>query len=495
MIKSNNKEKRKLIIKRNDKYKKTFIHKKKDFEDINNRNISSNQKANNNYSIKNDQLNCSLYKKKKFQNYSNIDTINAPIKNSINNVKIMQPLSQMYNNKNVSNKSGSVISKQLINRLGGIKKESRYANGAIGLVNIGSTCYLNSALQNLKNIYPLTLYLLENCRNFDKFGFTFKFCELIANLINQKDHQYFEPKEFFFKLSDMAPIFRFGEQNDSNFCIIYILNFLEKETRKLCNSYKNIKPFLPLTKEEYENFESFINKLYNKRNSYIIDLFYGFQEDISKCGDNKCKYYNYSFQGFSVLNLSIMKHNNEPILTLEEAIKYYQNINAHNEEQGLYCPVCLNKIILTKSIIVYFPKILIINFKRIGEKNFYNHNVEVPSNLNLYNYEYELIGFIKHIGGANTGHNIAICKNFFDNCWYVYDDSRVMRLDNSIYINNKSKNYIGRLENNDYIYSDAKPDTTNGFLFFYKKLDDTDNSVVDGGKNKIINISLNLRKC
>ena len=65
-------------------------------------------------------------------------------------------------NKIISNnKFRSVISRAIINRtLPSNVKPPKYRNGNIGLLNIGNTCYLNSALQNLKNIFPLTLYLL-----------------------------------------------------------------------------------------------------------------------------------------------------------------------------------------------------------------------------------------------------------------------------------------------------------------------------------------------
>ena len=97
--------------------------------------------------------------------------------------------------------------------------------------------------------------------------------------------------------------------------------------------------------------------------------------------------------------------------------------------------------------------------------------------LKIDKYEYQLIGFIKHIGGANSGHNIAICNNFFDNRWYVYDDSRVTRLDNSIYMKKKDE-----------------PDTTNGFIFFYKKLDEEINKETTKGKDTIIENSSELRQ-
>lgn len=454
-------------------------------------NIPDNQniKHNNNFN-QSKRINCNLQKKKNpKKNNVNVQTNNFL---NTNNIQYLQPLSsQMKYNKIVPNKSDSVYSKnQFQNRLGVIQKKKRFNDGVIGLFNTGNTCYLNSALQNLKNVYPLTLYLLKNYETYNSLGFTYKYCELIANLINQETGQCFQPKDFFKKLSDMAPIFRFGEQNDSNFCIIYILNFLEKETKiKLNNSIKTKDN--ALSEEENKKFEIFLNKLYTKRNSYIIDLFYGFQEDKYKCIN--CNYANLTFQGFSVLNLSIMKLNN-PIQTLEDAIKYYQNGNIHEKEPGFNCPICKKTKILTQSVIIYFPKILIINFKRIGENNFYNHNVEVSTNLKLNNYEYELTGFIIHIGGANAGHNIAICKNFFDDFWYVYDDDRVKRLENSIYIK-KNRNFNNLIMgNSNYINNKVEPDTTKGFLFFYKKKGDIDNIIKDEEKKLIREKSSELRK-
>lgn len=414
---------------------------------------------------------------------------NNNLNNKINNRKEIinylknnnQPLCNIFkNDKTIYNKLGSVISninRSNNNSLPLTEKINKYKEGSIGLINIGNTCYLNSALQNLKNVYHLTYYLLYNYRDYDEHGFTYKYCKLIANLINQGSRQCFEPKEFFNKLSEYAPIFRFGHQNDSNLSILYILNFLEKETKKY-TKYKILQDIKLsyLNPLEKEKFYSFLKKIFERRNSCIIDFFYGFQKDMYKC--NICPHNIFNFQGFSVLNLSIMKQNNESIKSLQEAIQYYQKEQIHKKEKNFVCQKCNNYNISTQSIIISYPKNLIINFKRIGEQHFYNHNVKIDEFMKIqtdkYLYEYELIGFIKHMGGAYSGHNIAICKNFFDEKWYVYDDSRVQRIDNTNYIND-----------------DYSVNTTDGFLFFYKQ---KDNIISDNEKDLIKKKSEEIRK-
>lgn len=120
---------------------------------------------------------------------------------------------------------------------------------------------------------------------------------------------------------------------------------------------------------------------------------------------------------------------------------------------------------------------------RFGEKKIiYNHNVEAPNfldmenlimNRNYANYKYELIGFIKYIEEENSVHNIAICKNFFDNVWYVYDDSKIFNINNSKYISNHNI------------------DTSNGLLFFYGRKGEY---ITEETKDFIIKKAAEIRK-
>ena len=80
------------------------------------------------------------------------------------------------------------------NFLNKVEKKSKYQNGTIGLSNLGNTCYFNAAIQNLKNVYLLTLYLLQNYSNFNENEFAYKYYEQLANLINQDIYQWFEER-------------------------------------------------------------------------------------------------------------------------------------------------------------------------------------------------------------------------------------------------------------------------------------------------------------
>ena len=74
-----------------------------------------------------------------------------------------------------------------------------------------------------------------------------------------------------------------------------------------------------------------------------------------------------------------------------------------------------------------------------GNKNQFNIKINFLEELNLYNFiefiqtgvNYRLIGVISYSRDKNVKkHFIAFCKSPIDNIWYIYDDSKVNRVNN-----------------------------------------------------------------
>ncbi len=335
-------------------------------------------------------------------------------------------------------------------------------NGKIGLNNLGNTCYLNSVLQNLKNIYLLTKLILidENNINIKNDGLSYYYRILLANLINQDSFsKIYDPYIFYKILNKKEPFFAFNKQNDSASFLIIFLNYLVNEIKiKTVNYGVDYIKLKSNNKEEKDRLKKFLNNFFISNNSPIIDIFYGFLESIFRCNNKRCGYIKYNFQSFNVLNLPIIYDKNR-INCLEDAIKLYQKERAHKNEKNIYCPYCKQDDIINQRKIIALPKILIINLIRVGNQTFHRFDLKIPyklemknliDNINYNQNNYEIIGFIKHYGGPNSGHNISICKNFFDEKWYSYNDDSVNPLN--------VKDY-------------SKLDTSNSFLYFYKLIE------------------------
>ena len=293
----------------------------------------------------------------------------------------------------------------------------------VGLENIGNNCYINSVLQILKNIPKFTYKLTKLNNTSDKFLNSLK--DLIINIC-KTNISSFSPKEFKTNLGLENKIFSGYNQYDS---IIFYVSLLTIINRKLNEVKKD--NYKKLDMKQYDNknlqdrFKIWKNNFLSKNQTFIFGLFYIYFINEIEC--DKCKYKTQTFQSMNFLDLPIITAKGV-IKNLKECFENYQMKKSLDDD---YCSKCHKAPLSQQFIILEFPPVLIINLKRVGEKNIYYNEIDIPFQLNMEEIIkqgenksiYELRGFIKHLGDEKSGHNYAICKNMFDDKWYSYNDS------------------------------------------------------------------------
>lgn len=131
-------------------------------------------------------------------------------------------------------------------------------------------------------------------------------------------------------------------------------------------------------------------------------------------------------------------------ISLYDCLKTFSSPEILGEQDLWYCPRCKDHKRATKTIQIWSTgDILTIHLKRfLSARSFsdkINMVVEFPiegldmseyvaSNDNLL---YDLVAVDNHYGGLGGGHYTAAAKNFRDNRWYYFNDSRVTPIDDS----------------------------------------------------------------
>ena len=338
--------------------------------------------------------------------------------NNINKEKFIK--NDIYNQLNIK------IEKGMINEN---KYDDKY--GQVGIINPGFNCYMNSVIQILKNIK----IFWTNILSYDKDDIITISLRKLLNNLYYSNSEFISIYEFKKDFGSVYNKFADDKENDSTLFLAYLLQHLNKACRQSDKYISSIYLYkdLRLSLSEENELEKFLNKYESNNNSFINNIFYGYQMNKLICA--KCEYSHVSFQSFNILYLSLVTENIR-VVSLEQTLNSYLITKDKHNTQGFKCPNCKESYLSHSTSIIKFPQILIINLKRVGESTIYNNDIEIPKilktkwidKLNLHSKkEYELIGFIKHIGNEKKGHNIAFSKNIFDNKWYSFDDIKVVK--------------------------------------------------------------------
>ena len=403
-----------------------------------------------------------------FQNYNNYNNNQNNNNNQYINNTNYNNIQIINNNNNLNNDNNYDINEEdLVDNIDPDKKHLR------GLVNIASTCYMNSILQCFINIKELAVYFQsEKITNLsliykdDNQKLFPAFQEVIKELWDPIVKSPYSPYNFKKRLGQMNPLFQGALPNDAKDLLTFILLQLHEELNKPKNNNDiNSMNYMNMQNDQKSMFKSFCKYFADNNRSIISGLFYGIFYNITQCTNGHI-FYNYQTFNFIIFPLDkVLKYkiqsnnfisNFNNTVTLEDCFNYYEYPTILND---YYCNICnkqCNCNYISKFSIM--PNIIIIILNRgrgLEHKvniSFQNENLGLNKFVEYFKEDsvYELIGLVTHYGDSSaSGHFMARCKSPIDDEWYLYNDSIVQKIG---YFNNET-------------FAQGNP-----YILFYKKI-------------------------
>lgn len=189
-------------------------------------------------------------------------------------------------------------------------------SGRLGFVNLGNTCFMNSALQCLSHATPLTRYFLmeifsEDINESNPLGTGGKLANSYALMVksvwSSKKGGSYSPRALKRSISLFAPRFAGSSQHDSQEFLAFLLDGLHEDLNRIKNP-----PYIEKEDIHTEHNLAIAGaKAWDdhcKRNqSIIMDSFYG--QFKSTCVCPRCKQTSVSFDVFNHISLEIPSMN------------------------------------------------------------------------------------------------------------------------------------------------------------------------------------------
>jgi len=323
--------------------------------------------------------------------------------------------------------------------------------GAVGLRNLGNTCFMNSTLQCLSNTPRLTQYFREDRYNKDinrnnplgqKGELAIAYADLIKAMWGSQ-YKTVAPVEFKKVIAQVQPRFSGYQQHDSSELLQFLLDGLHEDLNRVLD-----KPFTLSVDDQGRPDEEVAKEAWSrhlKRNkSIIVDLCQGQLKSVVRCPD--CERKSVTFDPFMFVSVPIPSRKKN--VKLNDCLKEFSKGEVLDPQNAWYCRDCKKHQCATKKIDLWaLPATLIIHFKRFHFDQNSREKIETMidfpiNNLNMKNWIvnektdekdciYNLFAVSNHMGNLGGGHYTAYAKNLTDNKWYHLNDESVSPLSNA----------------------------------------------------------------
>ena len=329
--------------------------------------------------------------------------------------------------------------------------------GLTGLVNLGNTCYINTALQALSNIHELNIHISmffdkNKLKSSDINNEFMKEWLDLYNLMWSKN-VIIAPNRFkkaieLVSLKKSNELFVGYQQNDVTEFFLFLINIFHDALKN--NSAVNTPNEIIILKNNCKKFNDFFDNMY--KNYSYIDYLFTLYLKIDYVDSETNKILGTNYESMYSIDLPIMN------LTIVDCFKNFfkdEFMNAENNNQYYYEKEKKYKNVIKKTSLIHSSKYLIIQLKRWNSNLRKNQRIIFQDYNELFNIseffnekkkiEYEPFIIMNHSGNVNGGHYTCYIKNNNEK-WYNYNDAMVKEISKNKILGNKNYCIIYRLK-------------------------------------------------